>query len=103
MGSKFIFSLKTWLKSGKALSFVNSVAILLFVICFFAFNRKSETYLDKSSYDGVVLTDTISRNDITFIQPFTSLAGFNWRFGKENKRKEREVTSLVLPLINFWK
>ena len=38
--------------------------------------------------------------DLTYIKPFTSLVGFNWKFCKEVRHEEKKKLSITLPFMN---
>ncbi|WP_317899371.1 hypothetical protein [Aurantibacillus circumpalustris] len=101
MISAILLSLISILKSGKVLAFVNSLTILFLIVSLFFLSNADKTNLSSSHEENAVLLDSSFHQDITFIQPFTSLAGFNWRFGKDMKRKEKEVKVISVPTINL--
>jgi hypothetical protein len=95
--SKKVFS---FLGRKKELSFLNAAAILLLsgaIIISFRDKEGIQDTLIKKAF----LNTKVSR-DLTYIKPFTSLAGFNWKFSKDSKRRSKETkTSLTLPLIHY--
>ena len=94
-----------FLKKKKDLSFLNAAGVLL-VAGVLAVPLPVKYFIDDkiNTESEVFLNPTVYR-DLTYIKPFTSLVGFNWKFSKENKRKDKETktSTLVLPLLNFWK
>lgn len=47
--------------------------------------------------------NTKAYKDLTYIKPFTSLVGFNWKFCKDQKLKSQQIKApkLALPILHW--
>lgn len=47
--------------------------------------------------------NTKEYKDLTYIKPFTSLVGFNWKFCKDQKMKAQQIKApkLALPILHW--
>jgi len=103
--TQYVKHIYNFLKKKKDLSFLNAAGVLL-VVGVLAIPLPLKYLIDdKINTENEAFLSPVVYRDLTYIKPFTSLVGFNWKFSKENKRKDKELktSTLVLPILNFWK
>ena len=101
--TRYIKKVARFLKKKINFSFLNSAGVLLVTGVVLISLHANILVKDRVKNGDDLTLDQNVYHDLTYIKPFTSLVGFNWKFSKENKRKGKETknTSFTLPLINF--
>lgn len=87
-----------FLKKKKDLSFLNAAGVL-FIAGVVIAALYMQIWIKKEIKENTksLLTQN-SYRDLNCIKPFTSLAGFNWKFSKQKKRKVKEIKPRILAL-----
>ena len=94
-----------FLKKKMDFSFLNAAGVLLVTgVLLTTFHIGLFIKSEITDSDKFLLTQNGYQN-LTYIKPFTSLVGFNWKFNKENKRKNKEekATTFILPALILLK
>ena len=100
MPSTFLKTILSYLKKKVDFSFLNAAGILLLAaVIFIPLSIKYS--LEDTLKNEVSSVDTNGYRNLTYIKPFTSLVGFNWKFNKENKQKQKKAVAFGIPAINF--
>jgi len=86
------------LKKKIDLSFLNPAGIVILAGMLVTAIYARKTIQTDFTEAKICNTTTSVHHDLTYIKPFTSLVGFNWKFGKENKKKTKEIKNAVFRL-----